>query len=239
MANAIQSQNVLVPTGAIGQPPAPKGNQFQLSVNAQGQLLDTKQFGDIIVKSNPDGSVLRLSDVSRLELASQLYRRSAGPPARPSTVILLYQTPEANAIQAAGGVRTTMEQLKKQFPPGVDYSIPYDSTLFVTTSIKDVVNTLIIAIVLVVIVVLLFLGSLRTAFIPMLAVPVSLIGTFAAFVALGFSINTLTLFGLVLAIGLVVDDAIVVVEAVEKHIEDGLDVRSRPPRRRWRSCRGR
>jgi multidrug efflux pump len=224
IANAIQSQNVLLPTGAVGQPPAPTGNQFQLSVNAQGQLVDTKQFGNIIVKSNPDGSVLRLNDVSRLELASQLYTTVGRTTGRPSTVILLYQTPEANAIQAANGVRAAMEQLKKQFPAGVDYSIPYDSTLFVTTSIKDVVNTLIIAIVLVVIVVLAFLGSLRTAFIPMLAVPVSLIGTFAAFTALGFSINTLTLFGLVLAIGLVVDDAIVVVEAVEKHIEDGMDV---------------
>jgi hydrophobe/amphiphile efflux-1 (HAE1) family protein len=222
LESAIRNSNVLTPTGAVGQLPAPKGNQFQLSVNAEGRLADPKQFGDIIVKSNPDGSVLKLSDVARLELGSQLYQTIGELNGRPATLVILYQTPEANAIETARTVRRTLAELEKQFPPGLAYAIPYDSTVFVTTSIRDVINTLFTAIVLVVLVVLVFLGSLRTAFIPMLAVPVSLIGTFAAFVALGFSINTLTLFGLVLAIGLVVDDAIVVVEAVEKHIEDGL-----------------
>ncbi len=222
LSTAIQKQNVLIPTGAVGQPPAAAGAQYQLSVNAPGQLETAKQFGEIIVKSNPDGSVLRLSDVSRLELGAQQYVTIGRTSGAPSTVILLYQTPDANALSTARNVRATMERLKAQFPPGLDYSIPYDSTLFVSDSIRDVVATLFEAIGLVVLVVLIFLGSLRTAFIPMLAVPVSLLGTFAAFVALGFSINTLTLFGLVLAIGLVVDDAIVVVEAVEKHVEDGL-----------------
>jgi hydrophobe/amphiphile efflux-1 (HAE1) family protein len=222
LANAIQEQNVLIPTGQIGQPPAKAGNQFQLNINAQGQLQTTKEFGDIVVRTNPDGSVLRLSDVSRLELGAEQYQSVGKLNGKTSTVILLYQTPDANAISTAKAVRSTMEGLAKQFPPGITYSIPYDSTLFVESSIHDVISTLEEAIVLVIIVVLVFLGSLRTSFIPMLAVPVSLIGTFAAFLALGFSINTLTLFGLVLAVGLVVDDAIVVVEAVEKHLEDGL-----------------
>jgi len=224
LANAIQTQNVLIPTGAVGQPPASSTAQYQLSVNLPGQLETAKQFGDIIVKSNPDGSVLRLGDVSRLELGAQQYVTIGRTSGLPSTVILLYQTPDANALSSARAVRAEMEQLKAQFPPGLAYSIPYDSTLFVSDSIHDVEKTLFEAIALVILVVLIFLGSFRTAFIPMLAVPVSLLGTFAAFVALGFSINTLTLFGLVLAIGLVVDDAIVVVEAVEKHVEDGLAV---------------
>ena len=220
--SAISQQNALVPTGAVGALPAPKGNQFQLSVNAPGRLTDPKQFGDIIVRSNPDGSVLRLSDVSRVELGAEIYQTVGALADKPATLVILYQTPDANAIRTAAAVRSTMASLAKNFPPGLSYSVPYDSTLFVTSSIKDVVKTLLEAVVLVVVVVVLFLGSVRTAFIPMLAVPVSLVGTFIAFVALGFSINTLTLFGLVLAIGLVVDDAIVVVEAVEKHLEDGL-----------------
>jgi hydrophobe/amphiphile efflux-1 (HAE1) family protein len=224
IASAIQKQSVIVPTGSVGAEPAPKGNKFQLAVNAPGLLTDPKQFGDIIVRSNPDGSVLRLSDVSRVELGAELYQTTGNLGDKPATLMILYQTPEANAIKTAAAVRSTMAELAKSFPPGLSYAIPYDSTLFVTTSIKDVINTLFEAILLVVIVVLVFLGSIRTAFIPMLAVPVSLIGTFIAFVALGFSINTLTLFGLVLAIGLVVDDAIVVVEAVEKHMEGGLGV---------------
>jgi hydrophobe/amphiphile efflux-1 (HAE1) family protein len=222
LANAIQEQNVLIPTGQVGQPPAPTGNQFQMNINAQGQLATTKEFGNIVVRTNPDGSVLRLSDVSRVELGAEQYQSVGKLSGKTATVILLYQTPDANAISTAKAVRATMSTLAKQFPPGVAYAIPYDSTLFVTSSIHDVISTLEEAIILVIIVVLVFLGSVRTSFIPMLAVPVSLIGTFAAFVALGFSINTLTLFGLVLAVGLVVDDAIVVVEGVEKHLEDGL-----------------
>ncbi len=222
LEDAIRQQNVLVPTGAVGQQPAPKGNAFQTAVNADGRLTDPKQFGDIIVRSNPDGSMLRLSDISRVELGAEVYQTVGALADRPATLLILYQTPDANAIQTAAAVRSTMARLAPGFPAGLSYAVPYDSTQFVKASITDVEHTLFEAILLVVLVVFVFLGSLRTAFIPMLAVPVSLIGTFVAFVALGFSINTLTLFGLVLAIGIVVDDAIVVVEAVEKHMEDGL-----------------
>ena len=222
LEDAIRQQNVLVPTGAVGQQPAPKGNAFQTAVNADGRLAEPKQFGDIIVRSNPDGSMLRLSDVSRVELGAEVYQTVGALADRPATLLILYQTPDANAIQTAAAVRSTMAHLAPGFPAGLSYAVPYDSTQFVKASITDVEHTLFEAILLVVLVVFVFLGSLRTAFIPMLAVPVSLIGTFVAFVALGFSINTLTLFGLVLAIGIVVDDAIVVVEAVEKHMEDGL-----------------
>jgi hydrophobe/amphiphile efflux-1 (HAE1) family protein len=222
LSRQIQDQNVQIPTGQVGAPPAKAGNQYQLTVNAQGQLTDPSQFGNIVVRTNPDGSILRLRDVSRLELGAQSYTTIGKLNGQPSTIILLYQSPDANAIATAQRVRQTMDGLAREFPPGMSYDISYDSTLFVTHSIRDVVKTLIEAIVLVVIVVLLFLGSFRTSVIPMLAIPVSLIGTFALFVPLGFSVNTLTLFGLVLAIGIVVDDAIVVVEAVEKHIEDGM-----------------
>jgi hydrophobe/amphiphile efflux-1 (HAE1) family protein len=222
LADAIDKQNVLIPTGAVGAYPAPQGNKFQLSVNAQGRLTDPAQFGDIVVKSNPDGSILRLRDVSRVQLGAQLYLTLGSLNGRPATLVILYQTPDANAIATAKNVEKTMDQLSKAFPPGLQYSIAYDSTLFVKDSIKDVLKTLFEAIGLVIVVVFVFLGSFRSSFIPMLAVPVSLVGTFLAFVPLGFSINTLTLFGLVLAIGIVVDDAIVVVEGVEHHIEHGL-----------------
>ncbi|HEX3368708.1 MAG TPA: efflux RND transporter permease subunit, partial [Candidatus Cybelea sp.] len=217
--------NVLIPTGAVGALPAPANNQYQLSVNAQGRLIDPKQFGDITVRANPDGSVLHLRDVARIELGAQLYQTLGSLNGRPATEVILYQTPDANALTTANAVRARMEELSKAFPPSLKYSIAYDSTLFVKDSIKDVLKTLFEAIALVIIVVFVFLGSFRTSFIPMLAVPVSLIGTFIAFIPLGFSINTLTLFGLVLAIGIVVDDAIVVVEGVEHHIEAGLEPR--------------
>ena len=223
LADAVDRQNVLIPTGAVGALPAPKNNQFQLSVNAQGRLSDPSGFGDIVVRTNPDGSLLRLRDVSRLELGAQLYQTLGAFNGRPATLVILYQTPDANALNTAKNVRKTMADLAKAFPPGLQYAIPYDSTLFVKDSIKDVLKTLFEAIALVIIVVFIFLGSFRSSFIPMLAVPVSLIGTFVAFIPLGFSVNTLTLFGLVLAIGIVVDDAIVVVEGAEHHIEEGLD----------------
>ncbi len=223
LSSAITKQNVLIPTGAVGALPAPKNNQFQLSVNAQGRLTDPKQFGNIVVRTNPDGSILRLSDVSRLELGAQLYQTLGSLNGRPATLMILYQTPDANALTTAKNVRATMAELAKAFPPGLQYAVAYDSTLFVKDSIKDVLKTLLEAIILVILVVFIFLGSFRSSFIPMLAVPVSLIGTFIAFLPLGFSINTLTLFGLVLAIGIVVDDAIVVVEGVEHHIEQGMD----------------
>jgi hydrophobe/amphiphile efflux-1 (HAE1) family protein len=222
LEKAIDSQNVLIPTGAVGAMPAPPNTPSQLSVNTQGQLTDPKEFGNIIVRTNPDGSIVRLSDVSRVELGAQLYLTLGSYNGRPATLIILYQTPEANALQTAAGVRTTMAVLAKSFPPSLQYSIAYDSTLFVTTSIRDVLKTLFEAIGLVIVVVFLFLGSFRSSAIPMLAVPVSLVGTFIFFLPFSFSINTLTLFGLVLAIGLVVDDAIVVVEAVEHYIEQGL-----------------
>ena len=223
VANAISSQNVLIPTGAVGALPAPKNNQFQLSVNAQGRLTDPSQFGNIVVRSNPDGSILRLRDVSRVELGAQLYQTLGSLNEKPATLVILYQTPDANALTTAKAVEARMAELAKAFPPGLTYSVAYDSTLFVKDSIKDVLKTLFEALVLVIIVVFVFLGSFRSSFIPMLAVPVSLIGTFIAFLPLGFSVNTLTLFGLVLAIGIVVDDAIVVVEGVEHHIESGME----------------
>ncbi len=222
VSDAIQSSNVLNPTGALGMLPAPNTTKFQTSITSQSQLQTAKEFGNVIVRTNPDGSVLRVTDVGRTELGAQQYQTVGAFNNAPSTVILLYQTPDANALATAKNVRKTMAALKAQFPAGLDYAIPYDSTVFVKDSLKDVVKTLFEAIVLVIIVVFVFLGSFRASFIPMLAIPVSLIGSFAAFFALGFSINTLTLLGLVLAIGLVVDDAIVVVEAVEKHIEEGL-----------------
>lgn len=225
LQNAIQAQNVLLPTGSVGALPAPKNNQFQLSVNAQGRLTDPKQFGDIVVRSNPDGSLLRLSDVARVELAGQLYQTMGAYTGKRATLLILYQTPDANAIATAKAVRQTMAQLAKSFPPGLQYAVAYDSTLFVKDSIRDVLKTLFEAIGLVILVVFLFLGSFRSSFIPMLVVPVALIGTFAVFIPLGFSINTLTLFGLVLAIGIVVDDAIVVVEAAEHYIEQGMTPR--------------
>jgi hydrophobe/amphiphile efflux-1 (HAE1) family protein len=225
LADAVTRQNVLIPTGAVGALPAPKNNQFQLSVNAHGRLTDPKQFGDISVRSNSDGSFLRLRDVSRVELGAQLYQTLGTINKKPATLVILYQTPDANALSTANAVRQRMEGLSKAFPPGLTYKIAYDSTIFVKDSIKDVLKTLFEAIGLVIIVVFIFLGSFRSSFIPMLAVPVSLVGTFLAFLPLGFSINTLTLFGLVLAIGIVVDDAIVVVEGAEHHIEEGLEPR--------------
>jgi hydrophobe/amphiphile efflux-1 (HAE1) family protein len=223
LADAVNKQNVLIPTGAVGALPAPKNNQFQLSVNAEGRLTDPKQFGGIVVRSNPDGSILRLRDVSRVELGAQLYQTLGTLNGKPATLVILYQTPDANALNTVAAVRQRLAELSKSFPPSLKYSVAYDSTLFVTDSIHDVLKTLFEAIGLVIIVVFVFLGSFRSSFIPMLAVPVSLVGTFIAFLPLGFSVNTLTLFGLVLAIGIVVDDAIVVVEGVEHHIEAGME----------------
>jgi HAE1 family hydrophobic/amphiphilic exporter-1/multidrug efflux pump len=226
LADAISNQNVLIPTGAVGAPPAPKNNEFQLSVDAQGRLAEAKQFGNVIVRTNPDGSILRLRDVSRVELGAQLYQTLGSLSGKPATLVILYQTPDANALTTASAVEQKLADLARAFPPGLAYSVAYDSTLFVKDSIHDVIKTLFEAIILVIIVVFVFLGSFRSSFIPMLAVPVSLVGTFILFVPLGFSINTLTLFGLVLAIGIVVDDAIVVVEGVEHHIAEGMEPRA-------------
>jgi len=218
---ALQTQNVPAPAGQVGQPPAAKNIQFQYNITAKGQLESKKEFENIEIRTNPDGSILRMKDVGRVELGGNAYTTFGRINGKPAGVIFIYTAPGANAIKTAEGVRATLADLAKAMPPGMTYAVNVDNTVFVKEALHDVEKTLFEAIGLVLIVVLLFLGNLRATFIPMLAVPVSLIGTFIAFGPLGFSINTLTLFGLVLAIGLVVDDAIVVVEAAEHHIEKG------------------
>ncbi len=219
---AIQLQNTVNPAGQIGGEPVPPGQEFTYAVRAQGRLKSAEEFGQIVVRANPDGSMVRVEDVARVELGAQVYNITGRLNGKPSAVIAVYQLPGSNAIAAADGVRQLMEELKKRFPPGLDYAVALDTTLAVKEGITEIVHTLFEAIVLVLIVVFLFLQGWRATLIPLLAVPVSLIGTFILFPMFGFSINTLSLFGLVLAIGLVVDDAIVVVEAVEHHIEHGL-----------------
>lgn len=225
VAQALREQNVTAPGGQIGAPPAPEGTQFQYSVLTQGQLTTAEQYDNMIVRTLPDGSILRLKDIGHALLGGQDYSTYSRLNGAPSTSIILYQLPSANALATAKGVTQTMDRLAKDFPPGIQYSVTMDSTLFITESLKEIVKTLVEAMIIVALVVYLFLGTFRATLIPMLAVPVSLIGAFAAFTALGFSINTLTMFGLVLAIGLVVDDAIVVVEAVQHHIEEGMGSR--------------
>ena len=222
---AIQIQNTVNPAGKIGGEPVPQGQQFTYTVRAQGRLVSAEEFGEIIIRANPDGSNLRLKDVARLELGAQTYDVVGRYNGKPSAILALYQLPGANAVQAAKGVRTAMETLKKRFPADLDYKVGLDTTLAVSAGIKEIVKTLFEALLLVIIVVYIFLQGWRATLIPLLAVPVSLVGTFAVFPILGFSINTLSLFGLVLAIGLVVDDAIVVTEAVEHHIEEGMTPR--------------
>jgi hydrophobic/amphiphilic exporter-1 (mainly G- bacteria), HAE1 family len=220
--NAIQQQNNVNPAGQIGGEPVPKGQEFTYAVRAQGRLVSEEEFGQIIVRAQSDGSVVRLKDVGRIELGAQVYNMMGRLDGKPAAVIAVYQLPGSNAVAAAKGVTAYMEEQKKRFPPGLDYTTALDTTLPVTEGIKEIEHTLIEALVLVILVVYLFLQGWRATLIPLLAVPVSLIGTFMIFPFLGFSVNTLSLFGLVLAIGLVVDDAIVVVEAVEHHIEHGL-----------------
>lgn len=222
MAQVIKEQNILAPAGAVGQPPAKPGLDFQYTVNVKGRLTTTDEFSDIIVRTLPDGSILRVKDLARVEMAGKSYTSFGRLDGVPATLIIVYQLPGSNAIETAGQLRDLMDELGDKFPPGLEYEVTMDSTDFVNASIDEVVHALRDAIILVLLVVFLFLGNFRATLIPMLAVPVSLVGTFAAFVPLGFSINTLTLFGIVLAVGIVVDDAIVVVEAVEHHIEHGL-----------------
>jgi HAE1 family hydrophobic/amphiphilic exporter-1 len=219
---AVQKQSTVNPAGQIGGQPGPPGQEMTYAVRAQGRLATPEEFGEIIVRANPDGSVVRLRDVARIELGNLSYSQSARFNGNPTAAIALYQSPGSNAIAVADGIRVVLEQLKEKFPSDLDYTISLDTTLPVTEGMKEIEHTLFEAMVLVIIVVFLFLQNWRATLIPMIAVPVSLIGTFAVFPMLGFSINTLSLFGLVLAIGLVVDDAIVVVEAVEHHIEHGL-----------------
>jgi hydrophobic/amphiphilic exporter-1 (mainly G- bacteria), HAE1 family len=220
---AIQTQNNVNPAGQIGGEPIPHGQEFTYTVRTQGRLVKPEEFGNIILRANPDGSILHLRDVARIELGDQAYTISARYNQAPAGVMAIYQLPGSNAVETARAVTQRMKELSGNFPPDISYSIPLDTTKAVTAGIREILITLFEALGLVVIVVFVFLQGWRATLIPLLAVPVSLIGTFIIFPALGFSINTLSLFGLVLAIGLVVDDAIIVVEAVEHHIDEGLD----------------
>src|SRR5215831_7506069 len=222
IVSAIQSQNTVNPAGQVGGAPVPKGQEYTYSVRAQGRLTSPEEFCGIIIRELPDGGVVRVRDVARAELGSQDYSVTGRLNGKPSAILAIYQLPGTNAVQAAAGVKKLMAEVRNRFPQDMDYVISLDTTRSVTEGMKDIVITLLIAIALVTLVVYLFLQGWRATLIPLLAVPVSLIGTFLLFPAFGFSINTLSLFGLVLAIGLVVDDAIVVVEAVERLIESGL-----------------
>ncbi len=219
---SIREQNVQVAAGVVGAAPMPEGVAYQLSVNARGRLTNEEEFGDIIVKTGDKGEMTRLRDVARIELAAGSYSLRSQLNNKPAVGIGIFQAPGSNALELSDQVRATMEQVKRNMPEGVDYTVVYDPTRFVRESINEVVKTLFEATLLVVIVVVVFLQTWRASIIPLVAVPVSIVGTFAVLLAFGFSINTLSLFGLVLAIGIVVDDAIVVVENVERNIEEGL-----------------
>ena len=220
---AIREQNVQVAAGQIGQPPAPETQGLQLSVNVLGRLSEVEQFEDIIVKTSADGRIVRLRDVARVELGGQNYNLTSTLEGANSASVLIYQLPGANALQVATDVRAAMEEMATLFPQGVDYAIPYDTTLFVQASIDGVVMTLFQAGALVFLVLFIFLQDWRATLVPAVTIPVALIGTFAVMASLGFSLNMLTLFGLVLAIGVVVDDSIVIVEATASNIEKGLN----------------
>lgn len=224
VSNAIQDQNEQVAAGAIGQPPVPPGQSFQLTINTLGRLSEVKEFENIIIRVGPDGQVVRIKDVATVDLGAESYTTFANLDGKDTVGIGAYQLPGANAIDIDNKVKAAMEELSKQFPEGMEYKVVYDTTTFVKESIKEVIITLFEAFILVFVVVFIFLQNFRATLIPAITIPVSLIGTFALIAALGFSINTLTLFGLVLAIGLVVDDAIVVVENVSRMIQDkGLE----------------
>ncbi|MET0963649.1 MAG: efflux RND transporter permease subunit [Noviherbaspirillum sp.] len=224
VVNAIREQNVQVAAGVIGASPS-KGAEFQLTVNTQGRLSSIEEFGAIIVRTGANGAITQLKDVARLELGSNSYALRSLLNNKSAAAIAVFEAPGANALQLSTDVRAKMAELKSEFPEGVDFSVVYDPTQFVRESIRAVIHTLLEAVALVVLVVIIFLQTWRASIIPLVAVPVSIIGTFAVMLAFGFSINTLSLFGLVLAIGIVVDDAIVVVENVERNIEAGLTPR--------------
>ncbi len=223
--NSIQAQNRQNPAGSIGQSPVPNGTDFQYPVNATGRLLDPQQFGDIVIRAEPDGSLLRLHDVGRVELGAQDYKSFSNLNGKPASVLIVYLSPGANAVETGARVRAYLDEAKKTFPAGIAYGVSYDSTKFVRAAIRDVLETLLEAVLLVIVVVFLFLQNWRATLIPLLTVPVAIIGTFALFPLLGFSINMTSMFGLVLAIGIVVDDAIVVVEAVQLNIDRGMSPR--------------
>ena len=224
VVDAIREQNVQVAAGVVGAAPS-KSADFQLTVNTQGRLSSVEEFGDIIVKTNDDGALTRLKDVARIEMGSNSYSLRSLLNNHSAVGLGIFEAPNSNALELSANVRAKMEELKKDFPEGVAYDIVYDPTQFVRESIKSVIHTLLEAVALVVIVVIIFLQTWRASIIPLLAVPVSIVGTFAVMIGFGFSINTLSLFGLVLAIGIVVDDAIVVVENVERNIANGLSAR--------------
>ena len=223
--NAVQEQNTVNPAGQIGGEPIPSGQKFTYTVRAQGRLQTPEEFGNIVVRANPDGSFVRVQDIARIDLGAQTYNLRSRLNGQPSAILALYQLPGTNALKAAQGVRKLMAEAKQRFPADMDYAVSLDQTLSVTEGLQDIVKTLFEALALVILVVFIFLQTWRATLIPLCAVPVSLVGTFVLFPLFGFSINSLSLFGLVLAVGLVVDDAIVVVEAVERHIEEGMKPR--------------
>ncbi len=222
---ALRGQNVQVASGALGQPPSPGGNQFQLTVSSQGRLMDVDEFGKVIVKTGADGRLTRVADIARVELGARDYITNSLLDGRPAVALVMFQRPGSNALETAEEVKRTMARLAPDFPQGLAYRIVYNPTEFIAQSVEAVYVTLFEATALVIIVILLFLQNWRAAIIPVIAIPVSLIGTFGVMAALGFSLNNLTLFGLVLAIGIVVDDAIVVVENIERNLEKGLTAR--------------
>ena len=222
---AIRSQNAVNPAGTVGGEPVPEGQEFTYAMRAQGRLQSAEEFGEIVVRPNPDGSMLRVKDVARIELGAQNYAITGRLNGKPAAIVALYQLPGSNALAAAEGAKKKMKELSERFPADLDYVVSLDTTLAVTEGMVEIQHTLLEALVLVILVVFIFLQGWRATVIPLLAVPVSLVGTFALFPLFGFTVNTLSLFGLVLAIGIVVDDAIVVVEAVEHHIEHGLSPR--------------
>src|SRR5438045_3728949 len=222
---AVQKQNTVNPAGQVGGEPIPSGQKFTYTVRAQGRLQTPEEFGEIVVRANPDGSFVRVKDIARIDLGAQTYNLKGRLNGQPSAILACYQLPGTNAVKAAEGFGKLMAEAKQRFPGDMDFAVSLDQTLSVTEGLHDIVKTLFEALALVVIVVFIFLQGWRATLIPLCAVPVSLIGTFVLFPLFGFSINTLSLFGLVLAIGLVVDDAIVVVEAVERHVEEGMNPR--------------
>jgi hydrophobe/amphiphile efflux-1 (HAE1) family protein len=219
---ALRAQNVQVAAGTLGQPPYATGNAFQLNVETQGRLTDPKQFADVVIRTDPDGRQVKVSDVARVELGAQDYGSNTYLSGKPTVIVAVFQRPGSNALAAAEGVNAAMKDMSARFPKGLAYSVIYNPTEFISQSIDAVKDTLFEAILLVVLVILVFLQKWRAAIIPVVAIPVSLIGTFAVLAAMGYSLNNLSLFGLVLAIGVVVDDAIVVVENVERNLEHGL-----------------
>ena len=214
VVDALRAQNIQIASGTLGQPPMPLDSAFQLTVNSQGRFLDVEEFRKVIVKSAGDGRLVRVGDVARVELGALDYSTNSYLNGKPAVAIVIFQRPGSNALETAASIIATMQELEKTFPPGLVYRIVYNPTEFISQSINAVYLTIVEAIALVVLVIFIFLQSWRAAIIPIIAIPVSLIGTFAVMAAFGYSLNNLSLFGLVLAIGIVVDDAIVVVEKI-------------------------